>query len=99
MLIRGPFGVVSATELIGIVLFLLYVLWATCAYTVDSLGIFSESDPSSFREKRYISLVPSFILFGFCRLSFFNEMIKGSSTFLLAEIGLKSLKFVDFLHI
>jgi len=58
VLIRGPFGVVSATELIGIVLFLLYVFWATYAYTVQTLGFISESDLSSFRAKRYTTLVP-----------------------------------------
>ncbi|XP_027932369.1 ferric reduction oxidase 7, chloroplastic-like [Vigna unguiculata] len=51
VLIRGPFGVVSATEFVGIVLFLLYVFWATYAYSVQALGMISESDLSSFREK------------------------------------------------
>lgn len=97
MLIRGPFGVVSATEFVGIVLFLLYVFWATYAYSVQALGMISESDLSSFREKRYNSLVPSFI---FCiwvlQTEFFSEMINASTTLLLAEIDLKSLKFVCF---
>jgi len=97
VLIRGPFGVVSATEFVGIVLFLLYVFWATYAYSVQALGMISESDLSSFREKRYNSLVPSFI---FCiwvlQTEFFSEMINASTTLLLAEIDLKSLKFVCF---
>jgi len=58
VLIKGPFGVVSATEFTGIVLFLLYVFWATYAYTVDALGSIPESDRTSFRAKRYTSLVP-----------------------------------------
>lgn len=51
VLIKGPFGVVSATEFTGIVLFLLYVFWATYAYTVDALGSIPESDRTSFRAK------------------------------------------------
>jgi len=51
--VKGPFGVVSATELIGIVLVLLYVIWALYAYTVRALDFISEFDVPSFRDKRY----------------------------------------------
>lgn len=53
VLVKGPFGVVSATELIGIVLVLLYVIWALYAYTVRALDFVSEFDVPSFRDKRY----------------------------------------------
>ncbi|XP_027339718.1 ferric reduction oxidase 7, chloroplastic-like isoform X2 [Abrus precatorius] len=39
VIVNGPFGVVSATELIGIVLFSLYVICAVYAYTMGALGI------------------------------------------------------------
>ncbi|CAJ1962819.1 unnamed protein product [Sphenostylis stenocarpa] len=51
VLIKGPFGVVSAAELIGIVLFLLYVVWATYVYTVEALGLISETHQLSSRAK------------------------------------------------
>ena len=54
VLVKGPFGVVSATELIGIVLVLLYVIWALYAYTVRALDFISEFDVSSFRDKSII---------------------------------------------
>jgi hypothetical protein len=61
LLINGPFGVVSATEFIGIVIFLAYVIWAFSAYAVQALAALS--DQLSFRAKRYYySLVP-FIYF------------------------------------
>jgi len=56
ILINGPFGVVSATELIGIVIFLAYVIWAFYAYTMQALAAIS--DQLSFRAKRYYSLEP-----------------------------------------
>ncbi|KAE9591564.1 hypothetical protein Lal_00039004 [Lupinus albus] len=45
--VNGPFGVVSAAELIGIVLFSAYVIWAISVYTVRAFG--SISDHSSFK--------------------------------------------------
>ncbi|CAJ1962836.1 unnamed protein product [Sphenostylis stenocarpa] len=53
VLIKGPFGVVSAAELIGIVLFLLYVVWATYVYTVEALGLISETHQLSSKAKRF----------------------------------------------
>ncbi|OIV91892.1 hypothetical protein TanjilG_17884 [Lupinus angustifolius] len=47
VLVNGPFGVVSAAELIGIVLFSAYVIWAFCVYTVRAFV--SISDHSSFK--------------------------------------------------
>ncbi|KAK2448209.1 ferric reduction oxidase [Trifolium repens] len=49
LLINGPFGVVSATEFIGIVIFLAYVIWAFSAYAVQALAALS--DQLSFRAK------------------------------------------------
>ncbi|KAL2341483.1 hypothetical protein Fmac_009423 [Flemingia macrophylla] len=51
VLIKGPFGVVSATEFIGIVLFMLYVIWAVYAYFVRALGSTSFFEKSSIRAK------------------------------------------------
>ncbi|XP_045804558.1 ferric reduction oxidase 7, chloroplastic-like isoform X1 [Trifolium pratense] len=49
LLINGPFGVVSVTEFIGIVIFLAYVIWAFSAYAVQALAALS--DQLSFRDK------------------------------------------------
>ncbi|RDX94887.1 Ferric reduction oxidase 7, chloroplastic [Mucuna pruriens] len=57
VLVNGPFGVVSATEFIGIVLFSLYVIWALYAYTVRALHSISEFDHRlSFRAKSMFML-------------------------------------------
>lgn len=50
VLVDGPFGVVSAAEFIGILLFVVYVVWAVCAYTVRILS--SMSDDLTFKVKR-----------------------------------------------
>lgn len=46
----GPFGVVSAAEVIGILLFIVYVLWAVVSYTARLLG--SLSGDLTFKMKR-----------------------------------------------
>jgi len=50
--VDGPFGVVSATELIGIVLFVVYVIWAVYAYTTQILSVISQSQ-LTLKQKRY----------------------------------------------
>lgn len=39
VLVDGPFGVVSAGELIGILLFAAYVVWAVSAYAMESRSL------------------------------------------------------------
>ncbi|KAF3953892.1 hypothetical protein CMV_020699 [Castanea mollissima] len=41
VIVDGPFGDVSATKLIGIFLFVVYVIWAVYAYTTQILSIIS----------------------------------------------------------
>ncbi|KAL6183959.1 hypothetical protein ACLB2K_045367 [Fragaria x ananassa] len=50
VLVDGPFGVVSAAEVIGILLFIVYVLWAVGSYTARLLG--SLSGDLTFKMKR-----------------------------------------------
>ncbi|GFZ09492.1 ferric reduction oxidase 6 [Actinidia rufa] len=52
VIVDGPFGVVSAAELIGIVLFSVYIGWAVYSYTVKNLDILSEFQ-YTFKEERY----------------------------------------------
>ncbi|KAL4556386.1 hypothetical protein LXL04_039037 [Taraxacum kok-saghyz] len=39
IIIDGPFGVVTAAELIGIVLFAVYIIWAIIAYTFENITL------------------------------------------------------------
>lgn len=50
----GPFGVVSAAEFIGILLFAVYVIWAVYSYVLRTLH--HVGDLSSFKEQRYVIL-------------------------------------------
>ncbi|KAJ6393372.1 hypothetical protein OIU77_022773, partial [Salix suchowensis] len=50
VLVDGPFGVVSAAEFIGILLFAVYVIWALYAYIIQSLNSVSEEDLTPMEE-------------------------------------------------
>ena len=66
VLVDGPLGVVSAAELIGIILFIVFVIWAVYSYTVVNFEILpSYGDDLTLEEKRYD------ILFGFLFLFLF----------------------------
>ncbi|KAL6183958.1 hypothetical protein ACLB2K_045367 [Fragaria x ananassa] len=54
VLVDGPFGVVSAAEVIGILLFIVYVLWAVGSYTARLLG--SLSGDLTFKMKSLLFL-------------------------------------------
>ena len=43
VLVDGPFGVVSAVEFIGIVLFIVYVVFSMTYYVVESVSLVSKS--------------------------------------------------------
>ncbi|KAI3441392.1 BZIP domain-containing protein [Psidium guajava] len=61
ILVDGPFGVVSAAEFIGICLFVVFVIWALYAYTIQNLEESSELSLSS-EETRYSSFQLKFIV-------------------------------------
>ena len=44
VLVDGPFGVVSAAELIGIILFVVFIIWAVYAYTLRNLSLLTLFD-------------------------------------------------------
>lgn len=60
VIVDGPFGVVSAAEMIGILLFSLYIIWAVSVYTIrnyDMLPWFeSEGFPSEDRSALMLEL-------------------------------------------
>ncbi|XP_073126651.1 ferric reduction oxidase 7, chloroplastic-like [Henckelia pumila] len=44
LVVEGPFGVVSAAESIGIVIFITYVIWAICKETSNNLNLLASLD-------------------------------------------------------
>ena len=49
----GPFGVVSAVEFIGIVLFIVYVVYSMTYYALESVSLVSKFDIPS-KTDRYV---------------------------------------------
>jgi ferric-chelate reductase len=55
VIVEGPFGVVSAAELIGIILFSAFVIWGIVMYALEDLDTISEYQ-LAFKEQWYISI-------------------------------------------
>ena len=53
VLVDGPFGVVSAVEFIGIVLFVFYVVYSMTYYALESVSLVSKFDTPS-KTDRYV---------------------------------------------
>ncbi|GFY94643.1 ferric reduction oxidase 6 [Actinidia rufa] len=89
VIVDGPFGVVSAAELIGIVLFSVYIIWAVYAYTVKNLDILSKFQ-LTFEEKSYLLLELTGLRFGliglFCLAFLFLPVARGSVLLRLIDI-------------
>ncbi|XP_077231636.1 ferric reduction oxidase 6-like [Tasmannia lanceolata] len=81
VLIDGPFGVVSAAELIGILLFAAYIIWAVYAYTMQNYSSISKSS-LPFKVKSYQMLDMSGLRLGsiglFCLAFLFLPVSRGS---------------------
>lgn len=50
-IVSGPFGVVSAAELIGILIFAAYIVWASYGYTIQNRH-YAATLPVSTSERR-----------------------------------------------
>ncbi|XP_043708598.1 ferric reduction oxidase 7, chloroplastic-like [Telopea speciosissima] len=89
VLVDGPFGVVSAAEFIGIILFAAYVLWATSAYTIQNFNLLSKFDLPS-KERSLLMLELSGLRFGtigiFCLAFLFLPVARGSILLRLIDI-------------
>ncbi|XP_068647476.1 ferric reduction oxidase 6-like isoform X1 [Aristolochia californica] len=89
IIIDGPFGVVSAAELIGILLFAAYVLWAISAYAVETNKLIYKSLLSSL-EKSCLMLDIMGLRFGsiglFCLAFLFLPVARGSMLLRLIDI-------------
>ncbi|XP_048128932.1 ferric reduction oxidase 7, chloroplastic-like [Rhodamnia argentea] len=81
ILVDGPFGVVSAAEFIGICLFVVFVLWALYAYTMQNLEVLSELSLSS-EGKWILMMILTGLRFGtigiYCLAFLFLPISRGS---------------------
>ncbi|KAI3947465.1 hypothetical protein MKW92_049155 [Papaver armeniacum] len=89
VLVGGPFGVVSAAELIGIVFFIVYLFWAVAVYTIKNYESISNLN-LPFWEESYQMLELSGLRIGsiglFCLALLFIPITRGS--FLLRFIDI-----------
>ncbi|PON78701.1 Cytochrome b245, heavy chain [Trema orientale] len=88
VIVDGPFGVVSAAEFIGILLFVVYVIWAVYAYTLRALSMIS--DQLSFKEQSSFFLEIMGLRLGsvgiFCLAFLFLPVARGSVLLRLIDI-------------
>lgn len=88
VIIDGPFGVVSAAELIGIILFSVFIIWIVFAYTLQSINAVSRFP--TFKEKSIEMLALSGLRFGllglFCLAFLFLPISRGSVLLRLIDI-------------
>ncbi|XP_017984947.1 PREDICTED: ferric reduction oxidase 7, chloroplastic [Theobroma cacao] len=89
VLVDGPFGVVSAAELIGIILFVVFIFWAVYAYTLRNLSLMTLFDiPST--EKGIVMLELTGLRFGMigllCLAFLFLPVARGSLLLRLIDI-------------
>ncbi|KAD3067446.1 hypothetical protein E3N88_35326 [Mikania micrantha] len=90
IIIDGPFGVVTAAELIGILLFAVYIIWAVIVYTINNINLLSLFE-ITHTGKRYVLLLElTGLKFGFigliCMAFLFLPVARG--TVLLRLIGI-----------
>ncbi|KAF7130024.1 hypothetical protein RHSIM_Rhsim10G0099300 [Rhododendron simsii] len=89
VIVDGPFGVVSAAELIGILLFSMFTIWAVYAYTLANFNILSKFQ-LTFVEESYLMLELTGLRFGMigllCLAFLFLPVARGSVLLRLVDI-------------
>ncbi|XP_075477097.1 ferric reduction oxidase 7, chloroplastic-like [Primulina tabacum] len=89
LFVQGPFGVVSAAESIGIVIFITYVIWAFCKETSNNLNLLALLDLPS-KEKCAWMLRHTGLRLGliglFCLIFLFLPVARGSILLRLVDI-------------
>ncbi|XP_031103586.1 ferric reduction oxidase 6-like [Ipomoea triloba] len=89
VLVDGPFGVVTAAEMIGIVLFAVFTIWAVVMYTIQNNKILAEFDVA-LKEKCIFLLELTGLRFGFigliCLAFLFLPVARGSILLRLIDI-------------
>ncbi|KAF3440642.1 hypothetical protein FNV43_RR18926 [Rhamnella rubrinervis] len=87
VLVEGPFGVVSAAELIGILLFAVFVIWAVYTYTMQILNSISDQLPLKLKSSFLENLGFRFASIGiFCLGFLFLPVARGSLLLRLIDI-------------
>ncbi|KAK4762803.1 hypothetical protein SAY86_008571 [Trapa natans] len=90
VLVGWPFGVVTVAEFIGIVLFVVFVLWSVYAYTVVNLAILPSYGSLTPGEKRVQMLQMSAYCFGLvassCLSFLFLPVARGSILLRLIDV-------------
>ncbi|CAL9205578.1 unnamed protein product [Musa hybrid cultivar] len=89
VIVDGPFGVVSAAEFIGILLFSAYVLWTIIAYTMENRSLISKLlFPSNIKLYLFLELTGLRLgLIGlFCLAFLFLPVARGSILLRLIDI-------------
>ncbi|XAR53696.1 Ferric-chelate reductase (NADH) [Bertholletia excelsa] len=89
VIVGEPFGVVSAAELLGVLLFIVYIIWAVAVYTVKNFHIMSEFELTS-TVKSSVMLELTGLRFGliglFCLAFLFLPVARGSILLRLIDI-------------
>ncbi|CAN6235124.1 unnamed protein product [Urochloa humidicola] len=89
VLVDGPFGVVSAVEFIGIVLFVVYVVYSMTYYAVESVSLIREFNIPSMTDSELILHVIGLRLGSvglFCMVFLFLPVARGSVLLRLIDI-------------
>ncbi|XP_059648341.1 ferric reduction oxidase 6-like isoform X2 [Cornus florida] len=69
ILVEGPFGVVTAAELIGIILFIVFAIWAIYSYTVVNFILLPTYGAMTLYEKWIIMVRMTALIFGLTALT------------------------------
>ncbi|KAK1311448.1 hypothetical protein QJS10_CPA08g00979 [Acorus calamus] len=89
ILIDGPFGVVSAAELIGIMLFSAYILWVVVFYALHDQSLIHKF-PIPSKERSYLAMELMGLRFGliglFCLAFLFLPISRGSILLRIIDI-------------
>ncbi|CAN6248790.1 unnamed protein product [Urochloa humidicola] len=89
VLVDGPFGVVSAVEFIGIVLFIVYVVYSMTYYAVESVSLIREFNMPSMTDSELILHAIGLRLGSvglFCMVFLFLPVARGSVLLRLIDI-------------
>lgn len=82
VLVDGPFGVVTAAEMIAVILFSVYIVWAVIMYYIQNVDLLSLFDAHNMKEKSALLLELTGLRFGFigliCLAFLFLPVARGS---------------------
>ncbi|KAF5809949.1 putative ferric-chelate reductase (NADH) [Helianthus annuus] len=90
VIIDGPFGVVTAAELIGIMLFAVYIIWAVTVYTIKNISLLPLMEITDTGRRNLLLLELTGLRFGFigliCMAFLFLPVARGSFLLRLIDI-------------